>query len=158
MTDTPPIVEMARAVLLIAEGSSGLTPEDESDCRDFREALRTLAFREPELFREILDFSRSLYEHERRTYHVSAELERVPAGTDLADDELPPLFEDDDARQVLHVTFGRVLTEKKDDGGFLFKGRLLAALSDHEAEHYDNLVAHFRRHTVSFGGAGGEKP
>lgn len=42
MVDTPPMVEMARAVLLIAEGSSGLTPEDESDCQDFREALRTL--------------------------------------------------------------------------------------------------------------------
>ena len=44
----------------------------------YLEALRTIASCEPELFREILDFSTSLYEHERRTYHVSAVLDRVP--------------------------------------------------------------------------------
>jgi hypothetical protein len=121
----------------------------------YLEALRTVAACEPGLFREILDFSRSLYEHERRTYHVSAELERVPAGRDLRDRELAGLFEDEDARQVLHVTFGRVLTEKTNDGRYLFKGRLLTALDVHEKAHYDNLVAHFRRHTAPFG-AGGE--
>ena len=122
----------------------------------YLEALRTVAACEPKLFREILDFSRSVYEHERRTYHVSAELERVPAAADLKGSELRALFDDDDARQVLHVTFGRVLTEKQSGGEYLFKDRLLAALETHEAEHYENLVAHFRRHTAPFAGAGGE--
>jgi hypothetical protein len=122
----------------------------------YLEALRTLAACEPELFREILDFSRSLYEHERRTYHVSGELEKVPAGKDLDEGDLPELFEDEDARQVLHVTFGRVLTEKQPGGGYLFKERLLTALREHEREHFENLVAHFRRHIAPFG-AGGEK-
>jgi hypothetical protein len=121
----------------------------------YLEALRTIAACEPELFREILDFSRSLYDHERRTYHVSAEVERVRASADLSDGELPKLFEDDDVRQVLHVTFGRVLTDRASDGTFLFKDRLLTALGDHEIEHFENLVAHFRRHTAPFG-AGGE--
>ena len=122
----------------------------------YLEALRTVAAREPKLFREILEFSRSLYEHERRTYHVSAELDRVPAAADLKDRELKALFDDEDARQVLHVTFGRVLTEKDSNGDYLFKERLLAALQKHEAAHYENLVAHFRRHTAPFTGAGGE--
>jgi hypothetical protein len=122
----------------------------------YLEALRTVAACKPKLFREILEFSRSLYEHERRTYHVSAELDRVPAAADLRDRELKTLFEDDDARQVLHVTFGRVLTEKDSDGEYLFKERLLAALEEHEAAHYDNLVAHFRRHTAPFIGAAGD--
>jgi len=120
----------------------------------YLEALRTLAACEPELFREILDFSRSLYDHERRTYHVTAELEKVPAASDLDDSDLPALFEDEDARRVLHVTFGRVLTEKGSDGGYLFKDRLLSALGEHEAAHYENLVAHFRRHTAPFGVSG----
>jgi hypothetical protein len=121
----------------------------------YLEALRTVAACEPTLFREILDFSRSLYEHERRTYHVSAELERVPAAADLQGSELRALFDDDDARQVLHVTFGRVLTDRDATGEYLFKDRLLAALDNHEKEHFENLVAHFRRHTAPFG-AGGE--
>ena len=122
----------------------------------YLEALRTIATCEAELFREILDFSRELYEHERRTYHVSGKLENVPAGSDLQEGDLAKLFEDEDARQVLHVTFGRVLTEKDGDGGYLYKERLLAALAEHERTHYENLVAHFRRHTAPFGGAGGE--
>jgi len=122
----------------------------------YLEALRTLAVCEPKFFREILDFSRSLYEHERRTYHVSAELERVPAATDVKARDLPALFEEDDTRQVLHVTFGRVLTEKDSNGNYVFKERLLAALGKHEAAHYENLVAHFRRHIAPFG-ADGEK-
>ena len=68
--------------------------------------------------------------------------------------ELKALFEDDDARQVLHVTFGRVLTERDADGCYLFKDRLLAALEKHETAHYDNLVTHFRRHTAPFSGDG----
>jgi hypothetical protein len=116
----------------------------------YLEALRTLAGEEPALCREILDFSRSLYEHERRTYHVSARLDRVAAAADLSDGELLALFEDEDARQVLHVTFGRVLTEKTADGEYLFKERILDALGRHEMQHYENLVKHFRRHTAPF--------
>jgi hypothetical protein len=74
----------------------------------------------------------------------------------MKDKDLQALFEDEDARQVLHVTFGRVLTEKTTDGEYLFKGRLLAALAKHEAVHFDNLTAHFRRHTAPFAGASGE--
>jgi hypothetical protein len=123
----------------------------------YLEALRTIAACEPGLFREILDFSRSLYEHERRSYHVSGELDRVPEARGLPDDDLPALFEDDDARQVLHVTFGRVLTERHTSGEYLFKDRLLSALADHEKEHFNNLVAHFRRHTAPFGVAGDQQ-
>jgi hypothetical protein len=49
-----------------------------------------------------------------------------------------------------------VLTEKQNDGGYLFKNRLLAALAEHETNHYDNLITHFRRHTAPFGAGVGE--
>jgi hypothetical protein len=120
----------------------------------YLEALRTIAAREPELFREILDFSRSLYQDERRTYHVSGRLERVPESASIDHEALVEILEDDDARQVLHVTFGRVLTDRRADGEYLFKGRLLAALETHEDEHFNNLEAHFRRHTAPFGAGG----
>jgi hypothetical protein len=120
----------------------------------YLEALRTVAACEPQLFGEILDFSRSLYQDERRTYHVSGRLERVPEATTVEDAALAKLFEDDDARQVLHVTFGRVLTDRGADGEYLFKNRLLEALKKHEAEHFKNLEAHFRRHTAPFGSGG----
>jgi len=117
----------------------------------YLEALRAVAVCDPELFREILDFARSLYEHERRTYHVSGRLERVPAAATLDDRALTMLLDDEDARQVLHVTFGRVLTERGADGRPLFKGRIMACLEDNEDVHFGNLVTHFRRHTEPFG-------
>jgi len=117
----------------------------------YLEALRAVAHCDPGLFREILDFARSLYEHERRTYHVSGKLERVPAAATLDDEGLVLLLDDEDARQVLHVTFGRVLTERGEDGRTLFKDRIMNCLEDNEAVHFSNLVTHFRRHTEPFG-------
>jgi hypothetical protein len=49
------------------------------------------------------------------------------------------------------VTFGRVLTDREEDGRTRFKDRVLACLESHEDVHYDNLVRHFRRHTQPFG-------
>jgi hypothetical protein len=121
----------------------------------YLEALRTVAECEPDLFRDVFDFSRSLYDHERRTYHVSAELDRVPLAADLDDDDLPGLLDDDDARQVLHVSFGRVLTEREGDGRSRFKGRIMTCLDHHEEVHEDHLVRHFRRHIEPFGENGG---
>ena len=120
----------------------------------YLEALRTVAECAPDLFREVLDFARSLYDEERRTYHVSAELERVPPAADLDDDELTALLDDDDARQVLHVTFGRVLTERVADGRSRFKNRILTCLDSNEEVHENHLVRHFRRHVEPFGPGG----
>ena len=120
----------------------------------YLEALRAVAACDPDLFREILDFARSLYEHERRTYHVSGRLERVPAAGTLDDADMLALLDDEDARQVLHVTFGRVLTERGPEGKPLFKDRIMTSLDANEGVHFDNLVTHFRRHTLPFGRVG----
>ncbi len=116
----------------------------------YLEALRTLAAKAPELFGEILDFARGRYETDKATYHVSARLERVPAAQDCTGKRLLRLFDDSDARQVLHVTFGSVLTAKDHAGRFVFKERIMRALEQHEETHYENLVRHFRRHIEPF--------
>jgi len=107
----------------------------------YLEALRALASFDPALFREILAFAIERYETDRASYHVSASLQKVPAPDALADAELPSLLEQFDARQVLHVTFGSVLTSERG-----FKARLLAGLAAHEEAHYAALQRHFVRH------------
>ncbi len=116
----------------------------------YLEALRTLAAKAPELFGEILDFARGRYETDKATYHVSAQLERVPAAHNCTGERLLRLFDDPNARQVLHVTFGSVLTAKDSAGKLVFKDRILRALAQHEETHYENLVRHFRRHIEPF--------
>jgi hypothetical protein len=116
----------------------------------YLEALRTIAAREPELFGEILDFARGRYETDKASYHVSAKLERVPSAQACTLERFLRLFDDNDARQVLHVTFGSVLTCKDSAGKPVFKDRILRALEQHEEAHYEYLQRHFRRHIEPF--------
>ncbi|MCD4686991.1 MAG: tagaturonate epimerase family protein, partial [Anaerolineae bacterium] len=51
----------------------------------YLEALRVWAEVDPAMFRVILDFARARYPEDRATYHVSAQLSKVPAGHDLPD-------------------------------------------------------------------------
>jgi hypothetical protein len=110
-------------------------------------ALKAVAGTDPALFREILGFARERYETDKATYHVSAELSRVPDVAELPDDGLGDLVDHFDARQMLHVTFGSVLTA---DGGDRFRGRLFDALEQDEEAHYEALRAHLRRHVEPF--------
>lgn len=118
----------------------------------YLEALRTIAKVDTELFREILDYSRNLYPTEKRTYHVSADLSKVPESKDLKDNQLTELFRDEKVhtRQVLHVTFGRILTDKNEKGNYIFRERILKNLEEHEETHYAYLYKHFQRHLEPF--------
>jgi hypothetical protein len=116
----------------------------------YLEALRTLARHDPALFREIYRFALVHYETDRATYHVSASLDRAPAESSLSKADLPGLLEQFDTREILHVTFGSVLTERGADGKLVFYDRLFAFLRDYREDYADDLEAHFRRHLLPF--------
>ena len=102
------------------------------------EALRVVAAVNPALFREIAAFARERYAEDRASYHVSADLARMPDITRVADADLPPLLDEPNTRQVLHVTFGSVLDT--------YKQPLLTTLTTHEADYDQRLEEHFLRH------------
>jgi len=108
----------------------------------YLEALRATARVDTILFREILAYARERYETDRATYHVSADLSRVPAPDELGDAELPLLLERFDPRQVLHVTFGAVLER--------FGDRLRETLRSNEEIYASALEVHFKRHLAAF--------
>jgi hypothetical protein len=116
----------------------------------YLEALRTLAQVNPPLLREIYTFACDRYETDRASYHVSARLERAPLPDSVSDSEMPRLLEQFDAREILHVTFGSVLTARRNDGTWLFYDRLMAVLRAHPAAYAANLETHFRRHLEPF--------
>ncbi len=113
----------------------------------YLEALRAIAATDPDLFGEILDFARERYETDKATYHVSADVTKVPPADSLKNEQLPGLLDDFDARQVLHVTFGSVLTA---DDGEQFGARIRAALKADEEAHYAVLEKHLGRHVKPF--------
>lgn len=117
----------------------------------YLEALKVVAMIEPKLFREILDFSTALFESEKKSYHVSADVTRLKSAAQYSDEELIELFTNIDCRQVLHVTFGRVLTDKNENRDFIFKDKILELLKNNEETHYEIIIAHFKKHLNPFG-------
>jgi len=116
----------------------------------YLEAVRVIGEIEPKLFREILEFAHARYADDKATYHVSADPAKVPRGGDLADAELAGVLDGFDGRQLLHVTFGSVLTAKDESGASLFRDRILAALKRDEEAHYAALEKHLGRHLAPF--------
>lgn len=116
----------------------------------YLEALRVAASADESLFREIFDFAQANYENEKKTYHVSADLNKVKKADEYSKDELAELMNQDDSRQIFHVTFGLVLTIKDNNGKYIYRNRLYKCLEENEALHYKYLVKHFRRHLDPF--------
>jgi hypothetical protein len=111
----------------------------------YLEALRVLARHEPDLFLKIYALGREHYEADRRTYHVSARLEMLPAAIEQpaakeqpAVGNLPALLNDFHAREVLHVTFGSALAQ--------FGAQIKSALVTHAGAYRADLEAHFKKH------------
>lgn len=112
----------------------------------YLEATRAIAEVAPALFREILAFAFARYDEDKKSYHVSAELARVPRPEKLSDKQLSSILDINDGRQLLHVTFGSVLTTRDASGKYLFRDRFYDALTANEDTHYEIVAKHLRRH------------
>jgi len=113
----------------------------------YLEALRIVSRHDPELFREIVKYSLSGFEEDRRAYHVSLDVSQIPNPDSVPDDDLERAFLDrEEGRQLLHITYGSILTAKNECGEWLFRDRIKRLLIENEEEHYRVVAAHIRRH------------
>ncbi len=113
----------------------------------YLEALRAVCRSERPLFEEIAAYSHSRFAMDRASYHISTTEAEVAAllGTDAADLERNYL-DGRAGRQLLHVTFGSVLTMGKRSDGRTFKEAILETLGKNEALHHHLVEKHFDRH------------
>lgn len=116
----------------------------------YLEALRVVARREPDLMRRILAFAVSRFEEDRRSYHISVRPDQLEQLGAPLNGRFDALLDDDAARQVLHVTFGSVLTARAKNDTSLFADAIRNVLMDHEDEHYRVLAEHLGRHVRPF--------
>ncbi len=112
----------------------------------YLEALRVIALYNPSLFAEIYMFSLERFGTDRATYHLTTDLSKVPHIEMLSEDEYVSLLDENDPRQVLHVTYGSVLTEREEDGKYLFRDRFFETLNNYEDKYIEVLVKHFEKH------------
>jgi hypothetical protein len=116
----------------------------------YLEALRAVARLSPPLFRLVYAFSRERYAEDRASYHVSAAIERTPEPDAVSDAGLGDLLDRFDVRQVLHVTFGSVLTARTADGALRFAPAMLELLGGDREVYAGCLERHFVRHLRPF--------
>jgi len=113
----------------------------------YLEALRLVAQHDAGLFREIVKYGLRCFEKDRKSYSVSTNLSLVPNPEKVSDQDLEKTYlNDDDGRQLLHITYGSVLTAKTNRGEWLFRDRLKKILIENEEEHYETVAAHIKRH------------
>ena len=110
------------------------------------EALRVIAQKTPDLFREIHIFALKNLTEAKKYYHTTENTSNIPDINTLTDEELPSLLDQDDARQVLHITYGLILSEKNNDGTSKFKDIIYKTLNEYEADYYEALEKHIKRH------------
>ncbi len=114
----------------------------------YLEALRTVAQLDPSLLMEIYSFARERYDTDKASYHVSAEVNKAPQPATVTD--WPALLEQFDAREIFHVTFGSVLTDKTPAGDPRFYTRLMDFLRANGHAYTANIEKHFARHIQPF--------
>jgi hypothetical protein len=114
----------------------------------YLEALRTIAVIDKDLIREIYSFALEHFEIDKHSYLLSAQISNAPKLEEIIN--WPGLLDQFDAREILHVTFGSVLTEKMDGGKWRFYDRLMSLLNSNRESYFQNLEIHFKRHLSTF--------
>ena len=121
----------------------------------YLEALRVAARHDQALFRRIVAFARSRYDADRATYHVSATVAQTPPPASLSGPELEAAYLERwrdvapgagfraPGRQILHCTFGSVLTHAE------LGPAVRAVLEAHPGVYTEVLAEHFAHHLRS---------
>lgn len=109
------------------------------------EAMRVVAQKDPALYRQVHAYGLAAFPEATRYYHVTTNLQNIPALDTLDDAQLPALFDNNDARQLIHITYGLIL----DHGDF--KERLYALWSRHAEAYAQALERHIGRHVRELG-------
>ena len=118
--------------------------------------MRVIACVDPALYREVHRYALIAFDEACKYYHVTTDLSKIPDVDSLSDDELPALFENNDSRQLIHITYGLILGRKNppsqgNDGSFTFRDRLYRIWRQNEEVYAQALERHIGKHLDKLG-------
>lgn len=115
------------------------------------EALRVIAKADPELMRQMCVYAVEKLPIAQAYYHIRPSQADAPSVENMPDSQLPALLDVEDTRQILHITYGLILNEKR-DGEYVFRDRLYDCLKNNRAALAAGLEAHIGKHlALAFG-------
>lgn len=110
------------------------------------EAMKLVAIKDPSLYREVHAYALVAFHEATAYYHVTTDLNKIPALDSLTDAQLPGLFDNNDSRQLIHITYGLILNEKNADGSFKYKDRLYKLWREYREDYAELLHSHIGHH------------
>lgn len=115
------------------------------------EAMRVVAMTDPKFYRQVHAYALEAFDEATKYYHVTTDLSKIPALDSLTDEQLPTLFDQNDARQLIHITYGLILSRKNADGSFTFRDKLYKLWRENEDVYTEALFKHIGRHLETLG-------
>ena len=109
------------------------------------EAVRTIARKEPSLYRRMHDCALKHIDDAKLFYVVHCDISQIPPLDTVTDAMLPEYLEKDDSRQLMHITYGFLFEDPA------LKNDVLSALSTHIADYESAITAHMRKHFTLLG-------
>ncbi|MCS7458626.1 tagaturonate epimerase family protein [Paenibacillus doosanensis] len=111
------------------------------------EAVRTVAKVNPGLYRRMHQHALEHFEEATAYYHVTTDLSKIAPLDQVADADLADTYmNEDNARQLIHITYGILLQAKDAEGKSLFKDEFYSTLSDQEEAFEQSLISHIGKH------------
>jgi tagaturonate epimerase len=113
----------------------------------YLEALRVVARVDKVFLRELIDYCVGRFAEDRASYHLSTSQADVEGLVGTADDDLERIFLDEDkGRQLMHATYGSVLTQGKGADGGAYGDKLMGILDKNADLHLEFVERHFDKH------------
>ncbi|PZE20132.1 tagaturonate epimerase family protein [Paenibacillus xerothermodurans] len=111
------------------------------------EAVRTVAQVKPELYRKMHKYSLEHFHEAAAYYHVTTDLSKIVPLDQVKDADLADTYmNEDNARQLIHITYGILLQAKDEQGDSLFANEFFRTLSENEEAYEQALIKHIGRH------------
>jgi tagaturonate epimerase len=115
------------------------------------EAVRTVAKVNPDLYRRMHQYALEHFEEAKAYYHVSTDISAIKPLSEVANPELHEYMNDNNARQLIHITYGILLQAKDESGSPIFKTEFFNTLSDQEEAYNASLISHIGKHLELLG-------
>lgn len=107
-------------------------------------AVEVISRCEPSLYRDMHKCALENFNDMLKLYHITADITRIPALDTLSDEQLPALMDMPEARQLLHITYGPILTSG-------LRSRFFTAMHKFEKEYDEAIRRHFDKHISLLG-------
>ena len=109
------------------------------------EALRMIAACDPAAYRTIHRKAFEYFPEALKQYHITADIDAIPALDSRSDAQLPDFLEDPNCRQLLHISYGGLLRDPE------IHDRFFHLLHVHDESYNDYVQRHFEKHMSLLG-------